>query len=306
MPTFDSIAPLISGAAESLYNAYSQQDINTQGRGYNMEMYALQRKHALADWNMMNEYNSPIEQMKRLKAAGLNPNLVYGNGATATSSSQPRASTVLPWSPKAPEMRMDLGQTLATIAGTALTKQNTATAKSVEDLNRTNAIKSAAETAKIYSETATTDWQRYMSKSLWTNTQEVAQANLDKLNAEISNIKTNTSYTLDKNEREIAMNNSNIKEAVARIALMNEQRGKIPLEKQEIEKRLLLLESDTNIKNEDLRLKRMGIQPHDPAWTRAVQEIYSTVFGSDGAYSNMTRGIGSGYDIEVRPGKVAH
>lgn len=34
-------------------------------------------------WNRGNVYNSPLAQMERLKAAGLNPNLVYGSGAAA-------------------------------------------------------------------------------------------------------------------------------------------------------------------------------------------------------------------------------
>ena len=37
-------------------------------------------------WNLQNEYNSPTQQMARLRAAGLNPNLVYGNGVTGNSS----------------------------------------------------------------------------------------------------------------------------------------------------------------------------------------------------------------------------
>lgn len=32
-------------------------------------------------WNKANEYNSPTAQMERLKNAGLNPHLVYGNGS---------------------------------------------------------------------------------------------------------------------------------------------------------------------------------------------------------------------------------
>ena len=32
-------------------------------------------------WNMQNAYNTPKEQMKRLKDAGLNPNLIYGSNA---------------------------------------------------------------------------------------------------------------------------------------------------------------------------------------------------------------------------------
>lgn len=37
-------------------------------------------------WNMNNAYNDPSAQMERLKQAGLNPNMVYGGGATTTAS----------------------------------------------------------------------------------------------------------------------------------------------------------------------------------------------------------------------------
>ncbi|AXH73472.1 MAG: DNA pilot protein [Microviridae sp.] len=49
-------------------------------------LHGVYRNEALMDWQMQNEYNSPEKQMERLKAAGLNPHLVYGNGATAMSS----------------------------------------------------------------------------------------------------------------------------------------------------------------------------------------------------------------------------
>lgn len=39
-------------------------------------------------WNRGNEYNSPVAQMARLREAGLNPNLVYGSGATGNMASQ--------------------------------------------------------------------------------------------------------------------------------------------------------------------------------------------------------------------------
>lgn len=37
-------------------------------------------------WNLQNAYNDPSAQMQRLKNAGLNPNLVYGKGATTLSA----------------------------------------------------------------------------------------------------------------------------------------------------------------------------------------------------------------------------
>lgn len=38
-------------------------------------------------WNKNNLYNNPVEQMKRLKEAGLNPNLIYGSGSSAVGIS---------------------------------------------------------------------------------------------------------------------------------------------------------------------------------------------------------------------------
>lgn len=38
-------------------------------------------------WNMNNAYNTPAAQMQRLRAAGLNPNLVYGSGSVVGNSS---------------------------------------------------------------------------------------------------------------------------------------------------------------------------------------------------------------------------
>lgn len=42
---------------------------------------------AMQSWNLMNDYNSPVKQMERLKAAGLNPLLVYGSGSVAGNTS---------------------------------------------------------------------------------------------------------------------------------------------------------------------------------------------------------------------------
>lgn len=40
-------------------------------------------------WNMQNEYNTPANQMKRFQDAGLNPNLIYGQGNPGNASNTP-------------------------------------------------------------------------------------------------------------------------------------------------------------------------------------------------------------------------
>lgn len=45
----------------------------------NRELEAQRRKYDQAQWERQNRYNHPIEQMARLKEAGLNPNMIYGS-----------------------------------------------------------------------------------------------------------------------------------------------------------------------------------------------------------------------------------
>lgn len=71
------------------YNALHQQ----REFQFNHDQAELEWQRNLAQWNRENAYNDPAAQMQRLQAAGLNPNLVYGNGsATTTAATSPRYS----------------------------------------------------------------------------------------------------------------------------------------------------------------------------------------------------------------------
>jgi hypothetical protein len=69
-PSFDPL-PLIN----SLVGLGTQAISNKQQR----KLEAQRRKYDTAQWERQNKYNHPLEQMARLKAAGLNPNLIYGS-----------------------------------------------------------------------------------------------------------------------------------------------------------------------------------------------------------------------------------
>lgn len=57
--------------------------------------YDLQRKDALADLERQNLYNSPREQLRRLKEAGL-PAAAFFSGGVSSQSDQPRSANVDP------------------------------------------------------------------------------------------------------------------------------------------------------------------------------------------------------------------
>jgi hypothetical protein len=84
-------------------NAIAQANLNKKQREWNEKQYQLQRSHALQDWQMQQEYNSPTAQMKRLQDAGLNPNLIYGSG-TSTLAQPVRGTETKSWTPQAPRL----------------------------------------------------------------------------------------------------------------------------------------------------------------------------------------------------------
>lgn len=55
---------------------------NRQSFKLTKKLMDKQQSINLANWNLQNAYNLPSAQMQRLKAAGLNPNLVYQNGGS--------------------------------------------------------------------------------------------------------------------------------------------------------------------------------------------------------------------------------
>lgn len=88
MPTpWDAIA----GGVGAITNLVSQIGARKHARKQQRE----QNAYNLDMWNRQNVYNAPDQQMKRLKEAGLNPNLVYGGGAQgAAGMAQPAPKSV--------------------------------------------------------------------------------------------------------------------------------------------------------------------------------------------------------------------
>lgn len=96
-------ASMYQSAADSLNNTaniVAQGKTNKKTREWNEKMYGIQRQHALEDWRMQNEYNSPTAQMQRFRDAGLNPNLIYGQ---SNEGGVVRSTDVKSWNPQAPK-----------------------------------------------------------------------------------------------------------------------------------------------------------------------------------------------------------
>lgn len=89
----------MAAIASTAYDYYNQSKASQATGTMNKRSIILNMLNRQWEEQMMdkqNEYNKPINQMKRLEEAGLNPNLVYGNANAIISSASP-ASGSAPW-----------------------------------------------------------------------------------------------------------------------------------------------------------------------------------------------------------------
>ena len=152
-------APAI-GSAFGLIGAKKRMRLQNQ---LNMQLAKYQNSLNLAQWNRENEYNKPINQMARLREAGINPRMAYGDSANSQSANSPN---LIAGSMQAPT---NLGESMETAFGqfgSAIGQMNqirmmeaeirnkdqqTAMFKSLTDVNTINArLKALEEIMKAY------------------------------------------------------------------------------------------------------------------------------------------------------------
>lgn len=87
MGMFNTVVGGLQGALSGDWTSFASGLLSGASQDYENLQAKLAAKRAnqeqIAFWNMQNAYNSPVEQMARLKEAGLNPMLVYGGGNVA-------------------------------------------------------------------------------------------------------------------------------------------------------------------------------------------------------------------------------
>lgn len=79
-------AGLAFNAIGSLFQNQSSKRRQQEAFAQQERMQSLQNSYNTRMWHMSNEYNSPANQMRLFKEAGLNPNLVYGQLSDISST----------------------------------------------------------------------------------------------------------------------------------------------------------------------------------------------------------------------------
>lgn len=85
-----SLANALLGGSAARRQARAQRENVELTNKARMELAKYQFDRNREMWQMMADYNTPSEQMKRFKEAGLNPNLMYGMGTPGNVQQYPQ------------------------------------------------------------------------------------------------------------------------------------------------------------------------------------------------------------------------
>jgi len=253
--------------------------INTRAsRRWSEKMNAWQRGDALADYHMQNAYNSPASQMERLKSAGLNPNLVYGNGAQASNAAPVRSASA-PSSPvtrtninAGGAMQQYLNSQQMKLQNDNLKAQNTVLLEQAKNIAADTQQKTFGAGLKEFDlNFRTENRNRSLYKAEQSNINLFKQGNLT--DAQIANTKERTATEIATRAPRVAQIIQSTSESVQRILNMRIQAAKTEAEISYIYSQITNAERDGKLKDFEIQLNRLGVSKNDPAWQRKVATL---------------------------------
>lgn len=250
-----------------IINPFFQQKTNKQSREWQEKMYGIQRQHALDDWNREAEYNSPSQQMARLKAAGLNPNLVYGHGADATMSSV-RSSSPGSWNPQAPQVDFsNTTQGLGAIYDMRIKDAQIDNLAVAREVQQQDVLLKAAQTLKTLTDNRSSDFDLRMKNDLKEINVDMARESAEKQrwDAEQSEINVGLSK---------ALYDPNIKKAYAEVHQLEQQRELTKRQADRVMQEIENLKKDGDLKQFQINLNKLGITSTDNVFLRIMTQLF--------------------------------
>lgn len=205
------------GIGSAISNRNEQRRQNQWNRDHADHSYYRERNDALADRDHLEFYNSPAQQIQRMKAAGLNPALMYGQGSTGqtemprgskpTNSSQP-ASHI-----DASTMQRGFEQFLTMLQ----TQQQT-------DNLRAQAELAAKQAANVQSTTELNTFELGQKQVLSPKVIESAALGVENQKADIALKKQALEINLDANERNELKNSTDVQKTLEDIQAVRQKR----------------------------------------------------------------------------------
>lgn len=285
----DLIVPGASILSDGI-NAVVDGINNRAARRWQEKMMQWQRDANLTDMGLQNAYNSPAEQMKRLREAGLNPNLVYGNGVVQGQSAQIKGASAP--SSSATRTNIDGGKAVMgflnakqmELQNDNLVAQNKVLTEQAKNIAADTTQKKFGADLKEFDFNYKTDTRNQSLYGLQQrNINAYRQGNLTQ--AQIANTQERTKTEVDTRQPRINAILQTTSESLQRIVNMRVQAAKSMAEISYIYTQVENAQKDGKLKDVDLKLRSMeqrlksrGLTWSDPTYLRQMESLMSEIF----------------------------
>lgn len=270
-----SAIPVVGGLANTLMSIGQ----NKKNRQFAQHMYDQQRADALADRDFANQYNSPAAQMARFKTAGLNPNLVYGTGASASDSQPVRSSSFSQPDQRAPQT--SIGNDILSMIGIIKTQAETDNLRAMHDVIQEKKLTQQAETFQRYAVGGKADIDREIGMQHLDILNSTKDAQIEHYALVNNKLQADTQFTLNQDERNEAMNAQNLSVAVQKIINMRTENMVNQARVSEIKQRVSNLIKSGKMMDFEIQLNNAGFTKGDPAYIRMVNKVVDSAMGID-------------------------
>lgn len=265
--------PVVGGLASGIINGANQRAADERSNEWAIQDRTARTQFAIDQWNRENEYNSPVEQVKRLRLAGINPNTAYGSVSNVSSHSMsPGGSVATAHAANLPDYGHVASSALA--AYQSVRMQNAQVGAMTAQA--TDAVASAAlkgfQKGLVEAETtkAAADTDRSRAETMRTSTLLPYDAAVR--SQEVRKLEADTKFQLSENDRRTAANSMSLREAAVRIMESRSRMATNDVERRKLAADIAKINADTSIAELDAQLKRQGLQPHDALWQRALYD----------------------------------
>lgn len=276
-----SIAGGLANTGYGIYNSEQnfreQKKQNKLDRRQQEKMYTWQRDDAREDWNTQNAYNSPQQQMERLRQAGLSPHLVYGKGADTTAMAVKSYNGDAPNQPAAkregfiPDHSMQAGMQVALLQA------------QTDNVNADTILK--GQEGQVKDATVASLLQNTsMSKTQQEQIERLKESVLIQANQNIAKTEADIRFTVDQNQRNKNADTRATQMQIQDILTKQLDRAKTRKEIEHIGSQMELLKNENFLKEVEIELRKRNQSPNYSPSEKMISDIIETVKKRLGLY----------------------
>jgi len=289
-----TLSALIGGGSQAIgsgINAWQTGRMNKASRAFSRQMYERQYQDSIDFWNMQNAYNSPQAQMERYQQAGLNKNLIFGSGNPGNAGAIPTPDAIRPQF-ETPQWGNVPAHALSTVSSMYDLEAKSA---QIDNLKAQNTVILQDALLKA-AETYATGIRGQRGEFDLNFERELRSVSADARREALRQLRTNIDVTMNRDAREAAMNASNLREAIERMANLRESRLNMAMSRAKDATEIRRIRADisrirettNNAKKEgvlrdlEIDLRKQGINPNDPMWSRVIGRMLTGFFSEEG------------------------